>query len=117
MLQGPREPGSGSLGPAMPRLDRLKRQLVSEVVRENVETLHGLPPRSLRRPGSRLPRTALRGAGLVIAPSVLFVVISVIAIGQAERPAALARLAAAPESVAQPVQSLPAPQAMNPAAF
>ncbi len=99
----------------MPRLDRVKRQLVSEVVRENVETLRGLPPRPLRRPRRRLPRAALRGVGLAIAPSVLFVVISVIATGQAERPAALARPAAAPEPVV--AQSLPAPQAMNPAAF
>jgi N-acetylmuramoyl-L-alanine amidase len=107
----------------MPRLDRVKRQLVSEVVRENVETLRGLPPRPLRRPQRRFPRIALRGVGLVVAPSLLFVVISVMATGQAERPAALARPASAPpaasvpEPLVQTAESLPAPQAMSPVAF
>jgi N-acetylmuramoyl-L-alanine amidase len=107
----------------MPQLDRVKRQLVSEVVRENVETLRGLPPRQLRRPHRRFPRFALRGVGLVLAPSFLFVVISVIATGQAERPAALARpasvpsTASAPEPLVQTAESLPAPQDMSPVAF
>jgi N-acetylmuramoyl-L-alanine amidase len=107
----------------MSRLDRVKRQLVSEVVRENVETLRGLPPRQLRRPRRRFPRIALRGVGLVVAPSILFVVISVMATGQAERPAALARSASAPaapsapEPLAPTFESLPAPQAMSPVAF
>ena len=99
----------------MPRLDRVKRRLVSEVVRENVETLHGLPPRPLRRPHRRLPHAALRGLGLVVAPSLLFVAISVVATGHADRPPTpAAPRAAAPEPVAQ---SLPAPQAINPATF
>jgi N-acetylmuramoyl-L-alanine amidase len=95
----------------MPRLEDVKRQLVSEVVRENVETLRGLPPRPLRRPQRRrLPRTVLRGAGLVVAPSLLFLVISVIGAGQAERRAALARPAAAPSVV-------PAPEDISSVAF
>jgi N-acetylmuramoyl-L-alanine amidase len=110
----------------MPRLERVRRQLVSEVVRENVETLRGLPPRPLRRPHHRrLPRLALRGVGLVLAPSLLFVVISVIATGQAERPTALAPPVAAPavvpvsapEPVVQTAEGLSAPQDMSPAAF
>ncbi len=101
----------------MPRLDRVKRRLVSEVVRENVDTARGLPPRPLRR-RRRLPHTALRGFGLVVAPSLLFVAISVVATGHADRPptppAAVAPVAraAAPEPAA-----LPAPQAINAATF
>src|SRR5262245_45436831 len=123
MLQGLSEPGVGSSSPGMSQLDRVKRQLVSEVVRENVEALRGLPPRPLRRARRTVPRRALRSVGLVIAPSLLFVLISVITTGQAERPTALARPAAAPPapSVAVPVaevaENLPAPQAINPAAF
>src|SRR5215831_4494227 len=107
----------------MPRLDRVKRQLVSEVVRENIEALRGLPPRPLRRARRTVPRRALRSVGLVIAPSLLFVLISVITTGQAERPPAVARPAATPAApsavvpVAESVESLPAPVAINPAAF
>jgi N-acetylmuramoyl-L-alanine amidase len=97
----------------MPRLDRVKRRLVGEVVRENVETLHGLPPRPLRRPRRPVPRAALRGLGLLVAPSLLFVAISVVATGHADRPPTpAAPRAAVPEPVA-----LPAPQTINPATF
>lgn len=97
----------------MTQLDRVKRRLVSEVVRENVETLHGLPPRPLRRARQRLPQAAMRAFGLVVAPSLLFVGISVLSTGQADRPDALARSVAP----AAPPASFPAPQALNPAAF
>jgi N-acetylmuramoyl-L-alanine amidase len=114
----------------MAPVDRLKRQLLSEVVRENVETLKGLPPRSLRRT-RRLPHTALRAVALVVAPSLLFVAMSALSTGPAERPAALARavapvapvaapVAAAPAVVAMPapeVEQYDAPRAMSPAAF
>lgn len=97
----------------MPPLDRVKRGLVSEVVRENLETLHGLPPRPLRRPRRRLPHAALRGLALVIAPSLIFVAVSVVATGHADRPptAAVRRVAAAEPT------ALPAPSAIGPAAF
>jgi N-acetylmuramoyl-L-alanine amidase len=107
-------------------VDRLKRQLVSEVVRENVETLRGLPPRTLRR-ARRLPHTALRAAALVVAPSLLFVAMSALSTGRAERPAVPARPAtpvaaapvAAPVAVeaAQEAEHYAAPRAMSPAAF
>jgi N-acetylmuramoyl-L-alanine amidase len=98
----------------MAPLERVKRRLVSEVVRDNVETLRGLPPRPLRRT-RRLPKAALRGFALVVAPSLLFVGISVLSTGQAERPVALARPAASSEPAA--TRSFPAPQAVNPSAF
>jgi len=106
-------------------VDRLKRQLVSEVVRENVETLRGLPPRTLRR-ARRLPHTALRTAALVVAPSLLFVAMSALSTGRAERPAVPARVATpvaaaplAPVAVApaQEEEHYAAPRAMSPAAF
>jgi N-acetylmuramoyl-L-alanine amidase len=113
--------------------DRLRRELVSQVVRENVETLRGLPPRSLRR-ARRLPHTALRTVALVVAPSLLFVAMSALSTGPSERPAALARVmapVAPPVPVAAPVpaaapgavaptpggEQYDAPQAMSPAAF
>jgi N-acetylmuramoyl-L-alanine amidase len=108
----------------MAHVDRLKRQLVSEVVRENVETLKGLPPRSLRRT-RRLPHTALRAVALVVAPSLLFVAMSALSTGPAERPAGLARAVAPAAPVAASVSAAPAPEveqydaprAMSPAAF
>jgi N-acetylmuramoyl-L-alanine amidase len=102
----------------MPRLDRVKRRLVSEVVRENVDTARGLPPRSLRRP-RRLPHTALRGFGLVVAPSLLFVAISVVATGHADRPPTTPAAAVAPvaRAAGPSPATLPAPHAINPATF
>jgi N-acetylmuramoyl-L-alanine amidase len=111
--------------------DRLRRELVSEIVRENVETLRGLPPRPLRR-ARRFPHSALRTVALVVAPSLLFVAMSALSTGTAERPAALARAVAPPTPVAASVvpaapavAAVPAPevaqydapQAMSPAAF
>jgi N-acetylmuramoyl-L-alanine amidase len=116
--QSPRDEFDRPFAP-MPHLDRVKRQLVSEVVRENVETLHGLPPRSLRRARRRMPRAALRAVGLILAPSLLFVAMSALSTGQADRPAALARPVGPPpppDAVAAPA-SFPAPQALDPAAF
>jgi N-acetylmuramoyl-L-alanine amidase len=102
---------------------------VSQVVRENVETLRGLPPRPLRR-ARRLPHTALRAVALVVAPSLLFVAMSALSTGTAERPPtptpAPARPAAAPAPIAAPVavaapavaaEQYDAPRAMSPAAF
>ncbi len=121
----------------MTRPDRLKRDLVREVVRENLETMRGLPPRPLRR-SRRLPRRALRGAGLLLAPSLLFVAISALSTREAERPGlspaatrpgtAQTELAARHESARDPgadrgpapnseAASFPAPRPISPAAF
>jgi N-acetylmuramoyl-L-alanine amidase len=116
----------------MATVDRLKRELVSQLVRENVETLRGLPPRQFRR-ARRLPHAALRTVALVVAPSLLFVAMSALSTGPSERPAALARAVAPPAPVAAPIPAAPpiaaaaapapeveqyhAPRAMSPAAF
>lgn len=96
----------------MARVDRAKRQLLREVVRENLETIHGLPPRPLRRP-RRLARAALRRLPLILVASFLLVSIKVLSTGGGERQAppkpALEALLAKP--------SFPAPQAIDPVAF
>lgn len=98
----------------MAGLDHVKRQLVSEVVQENVATLRGLPPRPLRRVRSRRVRVGLvRALGLVVAPSLLFVAVSALSTGRAERPA-LPRAVAAPEP---DLGLLPAPREISAAAF
>jgi N-acetylmuramoyl-L-alanine amidase len=97
----------------MTGLDRVKRQLVNEVVRENVETLNGLPPRPLRKIRSRRrPAALVRGLALVVAPSLLFLAISALSTGRAERPTPAPAVASAPAP-----SSFPAPQAISPAAF
>src|SRR5437867_8502857 len=97
----------------MAELARVKRQLVSDVVRENVETLSGLPPRPLRRPRQRRLRGGLwRALSVLIAPSLLFVAVSALSTGQAERPVPVR-----PAVVPAPPSSFPAPQAISPAAF
>ncbi|HEY7601194.1 MAG TPA: N-acetylmuramoyl-L-alanine amidase [Methylomirabilota bacterium] len=47
--------------------DRLKRRILREAVRDNVDTIHGLPPRPLRA-GVRLRRPAVQAALLVGLP-------------------------------------------------
>jgi N-acetylmuramoyl-L-alanine amidase len=99
----------------MAGLERVRRQLVREVVQENVETLQGLPPRTLRRPrGHRVRSGLVRALGLVLAPSLLFIAISALSTGRAERPA-VAPAVAAPEP--PPPASYPAPRVMSSTAF
>jgi N-acetylmuramoyl-L-alanine amidase len=51
-------------------MDRVKRQLLREAVADNLDTIRGLPPRSLR-PSRRLGHLFLRRAPLVIIPLML----------------------------------------------
>lgn len=102
----------GHSGPSMAGLERLKRRLVSEVVRENVETLHGLPFRPL--PPSRTRRVRLgllRGLSLVAAPTLLFLAVSALSTDRAER------AGIAPRAALSGPTTLPAPRAISPAAF
>jgi N-acetylmuramoyl-L-alanine amidase len=52
------------------QINRVKRQLLREAVADNLDTIRGLPPRSLRR-GHRAGRLFLRRAPLVIIPLML----------------------------------------------
>lgn len=92
----------------MTRHDRLRKKLLQELVRENLETIQGLAPRSLRR-HRRAGRLALRGLRLVIVPTLLFLSISALSTGGSERPWA--------PPAAPGLSSFPAPQRIDPAAF
>ncbi len=52
------------------KVDRVKRQLLTEAVADNLDTIRGLPPRSLR-PVRRTSRVWLRRAPLLLVPLVL----------------------------------------------
>jgi N-acetylmuramoyl-L-alanine amidase len=52
------------------QIDRVKRQLLREAVADNLDTIRGLPPRTLR-PARRFGRLFLRRAPLVIIPLML----------------------------------------------
>src|SRR5205807_10545104 len=52
------------------QIDRVKRQLLRQAVTDNLDTIRGLPPRSLR-PSRRLAHLFLRRAPLVIIPLML----------------------------------------------
>jgi len=51
-------------------ISRVKRQLLRQAVADNLDTIRGLPPRSLR-PGHRFARLFLRRAPLVLIPLIL----------------------------------------------
>ncbi len=55
----------------MRKVDRLKRQMLREAVRENLEALEGRPPAGLRKEGPWV-RRLVRGAALVGIPLALF---------------------------------------------
>jgi len=52
------------------KVDRVKRQLLTEAVADNLDTIRGLPPRSLR-PVRRHANVWLRRAPLLLVPAVL----------------------------------------------
>src|SRR5207244_13354860 len=52
------------------KVDRVKRQLLAEAVADNLDTIRGLPPRSLR-PMRRTARIWLRRAPLLLVPAAL----------------------------------------------
>lgn len=91
----------------MARLHRVKRQLLREAVRENLDLIRGLPPRPVRR-GYRLRRAVLRGLLLLlVVPGLALVSISAFSTGgDAERPVTAPAAPAA--------ESFPAPQALRP---
>ena len=95
----------------MSQPDVIKRRLLREVVRENLETIQGLPPRSLRR-SYRIRRVLLRGLRLVGVPSLLFLSMTGLSTGEGERQAPTVSRGAVP-----PPRSFSAPRRINLAAF
>ena len=72
-------------------MDRVKRQLLREAVADNLDTIRGLPPRSLRT-SRRLGHLFLRRAPLVIIPLMLasFAFLSNTGVPSTRKPAAIA---------------------------
>ncbi len=97
----------------MAHLQRVKRRVLREAVRENLDTIRGLPPRPLRQ-SQRLWRVARRGLLLVAVPSLAFAVGNTHWTGGGERrtgaPAASLTAASMPTA-------FPAPRPIDPAAF
>jgi N-acetylmuramoyl-L-alanine amidase len=84
--------------------DRLKRRILREAVRQNVEVMHGLPPRPLQA-GARLRRPAIQAALLVALPMLGFFAFNALSGSAPDRAPWLAAPAAA---------TFPAPQALTP---
>src|SRR5437763_1506101 len=78
------------------QIDRVKRQLLRQAVSDNLDTIRGLPPRSLR-PSRRFAHVFLRRAPLVIIPLMLagFAFLSNTGIPSTSKPIGIAPLAAA----------------------
>jgi len=71
-------------------MDRVKRQLLRQAVADNLDTIRGLPPRSLR-PARRFAKLFLRRAPLVIIPLMLasFAFLSSTGVPSTRKPAAI----------------------------
>jgi N-acetylmuramoyl-L-alanine amidase len=89
-------------------MDRVKRQLLREAVADNLDTIRGLPPRSLRS-SRRLAHLFLRRAPLVIIPLMLasFAFLSNTGITSTRRPAAV------PPPPARHIEASAAPMLMT----
>jgi N-acetylmuramoyl-L-alanine amidase len=88
--------------------ERLKRHVLREAVRDNVDVLRGRPPRSLRR-GHHAWRAALHTALLAVVPGTALVVWSVVAGGGPDLPALSPGLALSPGRA-----TFPAPRPLAP---
>lgn len=104
----------------MRNVDRLKRQMLRDAVRENLAVIEGRPPTGLRRGGVWL-RRAVRGAALVTVPLALFASINAFSGGGSPSPEVVVvpqRTVAAPP--AEPsIESFgsPAPRTIDPTLF
>lgn len=98
----------------MARPDPIKRRLLREVVRENLDTIQGLPPRPLRRP-DRYRRTVVHVLRVGLVPALLFVSMNALSTSEGVRrvsPLATPALEARPAA-----SDWPAPRPIDPAAF
>ncbi len=99
----------------MSDLEKLKRQMLREVVRENLETLDGRL--SLRRRfGGRRARMLLRAAFVIVVPLLVFASINAISFGGGGKPEVIVVSAAPSGQALPPVStpaSLPAPRAID----
>jgi N-acetylmuramoyl-L-alanine amidase len=91
------------------QINRVKRQLLRQAVADNLDTIRGLPPRSLR-PSRRFANLFLRRAPLVIIPLMLasFAFLSNTGVPSTRKPAAIA-----PPPAAHHVEASVAPMLMT----
>ena len=103
----------------MQRVDRLKRQMLRDAVRENLEAIEGRPPAGLRKEGPWL-RRLVRGAALVGIPLALFASINAFSGGSAPAPEVVVvpqRTAAPPAEPPLEAVSWPAPKSFDATLF
>ena len=103
----------------MRNVDRLKRQMLRDAVRENLEAIEGRPPSGLRKEGPWL-RRLVRGVALVGIPLALFASINAFSGGGAPAPEVVVvpqrTVAPAPEPELESV-AWPAPKSFDPTLF
>jgi len=100
--------------------DRLKRQMLREAVRENLEVIEGRPPAGLRR-GGLWVRRAVRATALVAIPLALFASINAFSGGGGSSPeVVVVPQRTAPPAAAEPAietVAWPAPRSIDPTLF
>lgn len=104
----------------MRNADRLKKQMLRDAVRENLEAIEGRPPGAVRR-GGRWTRLAVRGLALVAVPLALFASINAFSGSGGSSPEVVVvpqRTVAAPraEPAIETVE-WPAPRSIDPTLF
>jgi N-acetylmuramoyl-L-alanine amidase len=92
--------------------DRIKRRLLSQAVRDNVDAMHGRPPAALRR-GTQLRHTLVRAGFLVVVPSFVFLAWSLVWIGRTDRGGAQGPAVEA----SAPLATFPTPRPLDPSAL
>lgn len=95
--------------------DELRRRILRQAVRENVNDLANLPPAGLRR-SRRLLRLSMRALGVVVVPLALFVSINAFSNGETRPEVVLVSEKAAPTPAPQ-LGALRAPKRIDPSVF
>lgn len=95
--------------------DRLRRTIVKDAIRENVDVIEGRLPKGLRR-GDRLKRRLFRASVFVVVPLALFLSINALTSGKGERTDVV--VVGAPAAAPAPaVAVIHAPKGLEPSLF
>ena len=100
----------------MTEIARLKREILREVVRDNVDLVEGRRREPLR-PAQRRRRTLVFAFGFVVAPLALFLSLNALTTGKGERTDVLVVGSPAAPAGAPAAAVLPAPKGMEPSLF